>query len=404
MRIVTTVLTVLLLASLGGAEESLHERVDEAIDRGVAYLKKRGPKGDFGRIGGERNYEGGTDVYRYPHGCTALALLTLLKCGVPADDPIVKAGFAHLEKLGRIPASTYEIATLILALEARTNRVKRERKLESIRRMRAKPGEQVDLRIKLPGRDKAWMTSLTKALLQRWDNGAWRYGLPSKVSTGDHDMSNTQYAMMALYTAWRCGVKVPPRTIQKTMIWTLDQQETTGPEHPRYVPKSADREYAPPIDRARGWCYIKGSPHSRDGRVTGSMTTGGLIVLITGRAILRDRSPRLLKQISARTETGIHDGLAWLDRHWSVIVNPPLADFYVQMYLYGLERVGDLLRVHLIGRHDWYREGAEALVESQHGEGQWYSSGSHQPKSLLSTCFALLFLERATLAATTKRD
>jgi len=211
MRLALVAVLVLLAASLARAEEPLQERVNEAIDRGVAWLKKTGsPYGKFGLIGGDTTYDGDSRVYRYPHGCTSLALLTLLKCGVSPSDPVIKAGFAHLKSLGRIPDATYEIATLILALEARTNQVKRERKLETVRRLRAKPGESVDLKIKLPGRDRAWMRDLTKALLARWEDGAWRYGLERKVQTGKHDLSNTQYAVMALYTAWRCGVRCRP--------------------------------------------------------------------------------------------------------------------------------------------------------------------------------------------------
>ena len=35
------------------------------------------------------------------------------------------------------------------------------------------------------------------------------------------------------------------------------------------------------------------------------------------------------------------------------------------LYLYGLERVGDLAGRRLIGSHDWYREGADWLLGAQ---------------------------------------
>ncbi len=282
--------------------------------------------------------------------------------------------------------------------------MKRERKLEAVRRLRAKPGAEVDVRIKLPRQDLAWMRDLTKALLSKWEDGAWRYGLARKVTGGPHDMSNTQLAMMALYTAWRCGVKVPPRTIQQTLLWTIEQQEATGPEHPRFVPRIDDREYAPPMDRARGWAYVKGSRTGRDAKVTGTMTTGGILVLITGRAMLGKDSPRSLKPIVSEVDRGILDGLAWLDKHWRVDTNPPSGGNYSLMYLYGLERVGDLLRVHLIGNHDWYHEGAEWLVDHQVKDGRWYRKDTHPPYNLLNTCFALLFLEKASLAVATGSD
>ena len=78
---------------------------------------------------------------------------------------------------------------MMLAVEARTNQIKRERKLEAVRRIRAKPGVDVDVSVKLPRKDHAWMKDLTRALLDRWKDGAWRYGRAIDVPGGAHDMS-----------------------------------------------------------------------------------------------------------------------------------------------------------------------------------------------------------------------
>jgi hypothetical protein len=402
--------TLLILASLtltisARAEDTFQDQVNRAIDKGVEWLKKScDPYGNFGLIGGDVTYSGSTSVYRYPHGCTALALLTLLKCGVAPDDEVVKRGFAYIDRCGRIPETTYEIAALIMAIEARTNQIKRERKLEAGRRIRAKPGQEVDVRVKLPRKDFIWVKDLTKALLGRWKDGGWRYGRAAAVKGGTHDMSNTQLAMLALYTASRCGVKIPSNLLRSTILWTLDQQEDTGPEHERFVPRTNDREYAAPIDHARGWAYIKGSESARDARVTGTMTTGGILVLVTARAILKAQSLSVLKPLISRVDRGILDGIAWLDKHWRIDKNPPGPGSYHTMYLYGLERVGDLLRVHLIGEHEWYREGAEWLVPRQVADGRWYATDTHKPHNLLNTCFALLFLEKASLAVSTESE
>jgi hypothetical protein len=134
------------------------------------------------------------------------------------------------------------------------------------------------------------------------------------------------------------------------------------------------------------------------------MTTGGLVVLLTGRDLLRDLDGKRAQQLGPRIETGVRDGLAWLDRNWRVYGNPPDHANYHLMYLYGVERVGDLLRVPTIGKHDWYREGATWLVDHQHADGYFEGVGyTHHPKDVIDTCFALLFLERATLAVVTPR-
>ena len=44
-------------------------------------------------------------------------------------------------------------------------------------------------------------------------------------------------------------------------------------------------------------------------------------------------------------------------------------------------------------RHDWYREGAEYLIRAQLRSGAWRGGGRG---GLTNTCFALLFLRRAT--------
>jgi hypothetical protein len=94
----------------------------------------------------------------------------------------------------------------------------------------------------------------------------------------------------------------------------------------------------------------------------------------------------------------VNDGLAWLDKYWRIDTNPPAGGRYHTMYLYGLERVGDMLRRNRIGEHDWYLEGAKWLVRNQRKDGQWTSRDTHEPTGVLNTCFALLFLEKATLS------
>jgi len=46
------------------------------------------------------------------------------------------------------------------------------------------------------------------------------------------------------------------------------------------------------------------------------------------------------------------------------------------------------------GGRDWYQEGAELLVEQQRDDGSWQAIG-------WSNCYALLFLQRASLHSIT---
>jgi hypothetical protein len=70
-------------------------------------------------------------------------------------------------------------------------------------------------------------------------------------------------------------------------------------------------------------------------------------------------------------------------------------------FLYALERAGILCGVEKFGPHRWYAEGAQALVRDQKPDGSWLSPHPHGDRSrelnsVWDTCFAILFLKRAT--------
>ena len=62
-------------------------------------------------------------------------------------------------------------------------------------------------------------------------------------------------------------------------------------------------------------------------------------------------------------------------------------------YLDALARAGTATRQVTIGEHDWYREGAELLIDGQNRvSGYWKGAGSTESNPLVATSFALLFL------------
>ena len=392
---------LLAVASLAGADgAAFAERVNAAIDRGVAWLKaKQRPDGSFGRIGGEA-YVGAVKPYDYPAGPTALALQTLLKCGTPPGDPAVVMGFQHLLRNHAKPGSTYEVAIVMLALEAKANPVKRER-LQPV-------GEAKGQRpLALSPEDRRWMQALLDQLVKSHRGHGWRYfdaeaGDPHGIHL---DLSNTHYAVMALHAAQRAGLKVPAAVVTGTADWVLSQQEKDGPKRERFDPDAGKpgRSVSTVQDRARGWAYAKDSPTAAEAMATGSMTAAGIIILEMCADIAAALDPAWLARRRAALERAIADGLAWLDLNWAVDRNPPGYNPYGVFYLYGVERVRDLRRRTLIGAHDRYTEGATYLLESQGDDGRWDQSDIHPPRDVLNTCFALLFLDRATLSVTTPR-
>jgi hypothetical protein len=206
-----------------------------------------------------------------------------------------------------------------------------------------------------------WLEALVAQLLT-WQNssGGWAYPVPI-----DADLSNTQLAVFSLRAAALEGVEVPASVFNDAAGFALKCQESR---------------------RKRGggaFTYFQGHPSG----FTGSMTAAGITVLVTVREILGDRmTPKLLKEVEPSAEAA----LAWLEAHWTVDKNPEKPDWHYY-WLYALERVGALMDLEHVGSHDWYSEGASVLVPRPNDLGGWgYQS---------DTCFALLFLRRATALA-----
>ncbi|MEW6072689.1 MAG: hypothetical protein AB1726_08885 [Planctomycetota bacterium] len=195
-------------------------------------------------------------------------------------------------------------------------------------------------------------------LLVDWQMGGFSY------PQGAVDLSNTQYAALGLRAAALAGLSV------RSKVWSDLAEHVLSFQH-------ADG----------GFGYQRESPP------TGSMTAGGLTVLGACHEALaeNDAMAGRVKRIEAALEAGVE----WLRRRWSVRTNPQGDDRWVPYYLYGLERVGALLGTARIGPHDWYWDGAQVLLPLQGGSGEWSTAwGEAEP----NTCFALLFLERATAA------
>ncbi|MBN4055030.1 hypothetical protein JYT15_00825, partial [Acidimicrobium ferrooxidans] len=94
------------------------------------------------------------------------------------------------------------------------------------------------------------------------------------------------------------------------------------------------------------------------------------------------------------------DGLIWMNLNYTVTANPygRRGHYY---YLYALERVGILGGISLIGDHNWYSDGAKYLVSAQKPVDKdnafWDEKDEIAPSDLIDTCYALLFLKKATI-------
>ena len=303
---------------------------DAAIEKGLAQLLKhqaadgtwKGPEASHCR------------------GMTALALYTLLKCGLSAEHPAVApaATWLRAQEFNR----TYDLGVGLQALQALHD-----------------------------PKDIPKIKSVAQRLVRTVSNGAPRtnmaWGYPFDHSGDDMlwtDLSNTQYALLGLRAAKLAGVNVGSVDFWKSIALDLmDIQEVYG-----------------------GFGYRKGQ------KASASMTVAGMTCLCICNEMLGEKFDANFRR---RVQGKVDLGIKWLDDHWSVEHNfdyrfeVPHNDRWRWYYLYGLERVGAFTGKDLFGSRDWYGEGGNNLVKTQGAEGNWGYGDE-------DTCFALLFLRRGS--------
>nr|MBP9891764.1 hypothetical protein [Planctomycetota bacterium] len=382
-------------------ENDLKRYVDSAIVRGRDRLLGMADKDGLWPSGNHKR------------GGTALALLALLICGIGPEDEKIAAGFEAMK--GQPVDNMYEVTISLMAYEAKyiSDDEKRSylenRKVESKRTVSAE--------------DKKEMQRLLDWVVQNQNkkNPFWSYKYEEPTTAVERfDLSCTQYSLLALGSCLRCGLTIPGGIVRNHVDELRKLQEVNGPEIKRVLggkpPKPGrggktetpeDREpkftRATKTVKARGWAYAgPASWDSKTGLSTayGSMTCSALTCLMTALDLAAQMTPE-----QQRTEFGgpvnfnawkqnaaasFEGGVAWMELRFSVTRNANYGRSWYYYYMYGLERVGVLCDVRYLGEHDWYAEGASALVCLQTPANDWAGNA-------VDTAFALLFLKRGTV-------
>ncbi|MHC4932693.1 MAG: prenyltransferase/squalene oxidase repeat-containing protein [Planctomycetota bacterium] len=383
---------ILLLAAVAGAGPSLESRVKAGVENGISYLLSRyDEKEGWGKALGNGVYGGVGQAYPYSAGPTALVCFALLKAGVSPEDKTLRKAFTFLRVRHRTPGVAYELSVELLAVaELGGAKTSPDFRLGALRK------ERTDHRFRKPKKSPfktkhwTWMADLAKKLISfQSRNGGWRYYPNDFHSGGVADTSSTQFAMLALSTASRCGYQVPDEVFAKARRFLIEAQADAGLEVPRaiHVPGGP----ADARDRARGFPYIAGSTVMPYRRVSGGMTAAGVASLLLCREEMGG---------DEEMEQAILDGFAWLGRYFTVRVNPGMWPFsigsYHFTYLYALERCGDIGKREVIGGRSWFAEGARHLLSIQREDGAFADPTCMRPEDSLGTAFALLFLTRAS--------
>jgi hypothetical protein len=402
-------------AALAAERKALNDQVNAAIDKGVLWLRgQQKTKGNFPAYGDKLP----SDKYQpMDLGVNALVLLTLAKSGVPVEDKAVEKLLSHCKSdfnlmKGRKNVTVYSAATLLMALDAVYNPQAKDETI--IERDRDGYGGATRVtRKKTPCKYPSGVQPLVEELAKilraaQVPMGGWRYPGQEGSVPGVVDLSNTQYAMLALDAAARCGVAVPLEVWTKALDYLLKEQDADGfkselfVENPAYEPGTDDppRWVSAGKRKARGWTYLPGHKDPN----TGSMTCAGIVCL----AIVKERLTEAGKcppETGHKIDTALLDGLAWLSDAFTVKDNPVVpaaAAMWHYYYLYGLERVGAFTGVRHHQKREWYAEGARHLLGGQVKNGHWPTGAmlnkpsDNTESEIVQTCFALLFLKRST--------
>jgi hypothetical protein len=231
---------------------------------------------------------------------------------------------------------------------------------------------------------------------------------------GTQDVSGTQFALLALAAADRCGLPTDRAVWDQAAQFVMSLQETVGPEVDRVVrprrrnapPPKPDPDagrYAKPAtesvpkDHERGFHYsTHPSTKDHDLEVTGARTACGVGALALARYALEQGAPK--KPDFSMIDRSIYDGLAWLAGHFEPWSNPNGGGIRQIVYLYSVERAMDLVGAERLGEHTWYLEMVEELLQHQNDVGSWDTKDVQMGERggpVIDTAFALLFLRRA---------
>ena len=324
------------------------QQITEAIDRAVDYLERQQRRDGTWPV---------SSRLARPDGVTALCMLAMLNAGVEADDEHIQRGLNYLRKLRPDEVNHTYTVSLQTMVFCKAD-PKRDRSLIT--------------------RNVAWLQRTQ--IKDPPSKGAWGY----PGMSGDN--SNSQFALLALYEAERAGVPVDGRT------WGLARNYWEGVQNPD-----------------GSWGYRRGMPGS------GSMTCAGIaaLVITSGKARQNDDAQVAGGRIQCcmqgeSDQDRLQNGLQWLGKNFAVTHNPADPENWLLYYLYGVERVGRLTAQRFIGRHDWYREGADHLMKMRGAfADHWKGVGHAENDERIATSLALLFLSkgrRPTLLAKLKHS
>lgn len=400
----------------GPVYDNLQARIHEASIRGVSYLRKQvmeAPRLYY------RSELADVSPANAHLGATALAGLTLLECGAEPDDPAVQQAAKAIRDGADQIFATYTLATAILFLD--------RLHLGKTATVGERQGQADFLK------DTGLIRTFALRLMTCQDKGGlWGYGrktteeeeeqtfqsMKAGKFVGDQlwykNLSNSQFAALALWAARKHGVPVRP-ALQAVARAAREQQKENGTWHYDhnlamthssvcagliFLALERGLEEEGPRSGAAGTTKLT-SKVLDDPAIKKGLSFLGNVVRNPPKLSQQKRDERILTaarvteyyQKYEQSDKQMLPDVSWT-MHFAFSGTIMGADSWGDLYLlWSIERVAVIYDLKKIGDKDWYAWGADIILNNQQPDGGWKDRFPGVP----DTCFALLFLKRANL-------
>ena len=353
--------------------------IDQAIRKGSEYLKTAPSTGGW----------------LHPN-CDELILLTMIVAGVPETNPKFDEYLRHclqapLEK-------TYKVALLAMSLEEldpSTYQMKIAQCAAFLLDNQASNGQwsygaPVDVKNYPFVEKEKKVASVAKPDAARDFSSAKERKKPTRQiivpqtkTQGDKgDNSNSQYAALGLRACFDANIKLPQDALHLARKWWVDSQfpdESEGAKAGKNSVNSGGES-----TKIQGWNYQKPGEGEGGGKPTHAMTAGAVGATVIYEYMLGH---------NFKKDEVTRAGVNWIGKNFIVSDN--------LYYMYAVERAGMLYDTPKFGNHDWYMEGAKHIVHAQKADGSWGNKADKPEENTWDTCFAILFLKKATRGVAT---
>jgi squalene-hopene/tetraprenyl-beta-curcumene cyclase len=327
----------------------------EPIQKGLAWLRTR------------QNADGS---WQSNVGVTSLAVLAFLNAGYDETDITVSKAISYIlsnvKSDGSIYVSypTYETSLAILPLVATRNDAYKAT-IENARNWLI--GAQQD--------ETFGYTS------NNYQYGGWTYG----SYQGDPDLSNTQFALLALDAA---NLPKTDPTWSKAVIFIQRCQNRPESNDQAWAHDSSRPSYNDGgfIYRPWGWSLAGGTTSY------GSMTGAGIWGLLLCGV--------------PKTDERVVAAMNWVRSHYTWDTNPGIGWWRMYYYYLSMSKALTMYGQPLIDGHDWYQELYNKIVGMQidagSGKGYWSTSNEDDGPDL-TTAYAILSLQTRAIAPPVQR-